>query len=257
MPKIIYPDSLLPQDGNSNNDRHKTLNVEDVSSEIQRRERVLLEAIGELCDIWVRKQNGDICGCIKHKNIQSADPDCPTCFGVGYVGGYDLLTIDLIKHRMERFDISKSGNESIHTPNYTFVNQLTEREINSRKFLLRFPPNDDQYIIDKHRSYVVNENNCWTSLTQFLLSPRDIVIRSNGDRYRVKTARLSDPIRGIRYHQKIIVQFVNHSDSIYRIGMVPVNAHYDPKWEKYEEHPSVRENGSTFLFENYMELFSL
>ena len=63
-----------------------------VMAESLRRLNWLLDAIGEKCNIYIRKRAGDRCpDCWDAQSKKAMDPNCSTCYGVGFVGGYIKL----------------------------------------------------------------------------------------------------------------------------------------------------------------------
>jgi len=56
--------------------------------EAMRRNRFIFEQVGEMAHVILRKTTGKLCPCVDPETIK-ARTECPTCWGVGYVGGYD------------------------------------------------------------------------------------------------------------------------------------------------------------------------
>lgn len=252
MPTPIYPGDHLPDD-NGHHDSKGLLTAEMLVSEIRRREQMLLNFHGELCTIYVAKDKGPTCLCYRDYQGQSLDPDCPICFGSGVIGGYDQLTTERFVDVMHYAGLSRDGEQTLVSPNYTYVDQLTEKEIHTGKFLFRFPPVEGGITNDKLRLFDAAEVRIWGTLTA-VLKPRDIVVRGSGERYRVKAAKPVRNIRGIFTHQKLSVQQIDEADSSYRIGMTPVTYQQEPEFEERWEPATIRENGGLFLLEQTFDL---
>lgn len=252
MPTPQYPGDYLPDQGY--HEGKGLFSAETLTSEIRRREQTLLNFLGELCLVYIAKTDGSTCTCYRTYQGQSTDPDCPVCFGSGFIGGYEQLTTDKFVQIMTYAGLNKQGKDTLHTPNYMYLDQLSEREIRSQKFLFRFPPVESGVTNDKLRLFDEADLHLWTTLT-LPLKPRDIIVRETGERYRVKTSRLVRSLRGIYTHQKMQVQQIDEADSVYRIGMTPIDYQNDPEYENLEEPTTVRENGGMFFLEEYYRLF--
>lgn len=93
---------LIARDDNRNtlsrlgNDVDQNQNA--ILNEIVRRDGLLLRRGGELVNIFIRKTAGPKCpDCYSPAGNQPTDPNCPTCFGTTYVGGYDKYSNVLCK----------------------------------------------------------------------------------------------------------------------------------------------------------------
>lgn len=252
MPTPIFPPDALPPVGYT--EGKGLFSGEALISEIRRREQLLLAFLGELCVVYISKTQGTPCGCFRDWQSASVDVDCVRCFGTGFLGGYDQLTIDRFQTLMDYSGLDPYGKDTLVTPNYRYLDQLTEPEIQSGKFLFRFPPIDNGITNDRLRLFDSAEARCWSTLT-LPLKPRDIVVRASGERYRVKSVRFAKSLRGIFTHQKLQVQQVDEQDSVYRIGTTPINYQSDPEFENVVEPATIRGDGGLFLIEEYYCLF--
>ncbi len=69
--------------------------IEYIKGQILNRNKMVLEAGGDFCQLWRKKIIGQRCTnptCPAYNNYQAqGSPDCPICLGTGFVGGYDYL----------------------------------------------------------------------------------------------------------------------------------------------------------------------
>jgi hypothetical protein len=78
---LVSPESLKPE------------KMTYIFEEAVRRNSWMLDQAGERVLLYIKKKAGKICHCtyrdIKLRTHKSPDQDCETCFGSGFVGGYD------------------------------------------------------------------------------------------------------------------------------------------------------------------------
>jgi hypothetical protein len=68
------------------------LSIPRILSYQTKRNEIILRRDGALCDLWVLKTAGPVCtACWDPARMQPSYDDCPTCFGTGLLGGYELF----------------------------------------------------------------------------------------------------------------------------------------------------------------------
>jgi len=194
-----------------------------------RKNKWLLEREGERVKLFLRKWNGQRCGCYDEdfgysKGIGLKKGGCPTCFGTGYIGGYE-----------GPYDILIAPPE-------------TEKAVN---------------LMDAG-FHITYDWNTWTG-PEPLLNDRDVIIRANNDRYFVNRPNPQGS-RGAIYQQHFTLAHVDQTDPIYMIPVTGGENAPPVAWNAFrEDRPSdasptipekstvpegVRETGRTVTFEN-------
>jgi hypothetical protein len=82
----------LPQAGDA-----VEMNQIAILAEGVRRNEILLRRGGETVNVFIRRTAGVRCANFDNARIQCKLPNCPICYGVGYVGGYDKYSNVLMK----------------------------------------------------------------------------------------------------------------------------------------------------------------
>jgi len=109
-------------------------------------QQMLLETTGEEVVLLRRKWDGKQCPCMS-KTEEHPINKCPTCFGTGFVGGYDRIYF----------------NDSPDNP--------------QGRILLRFYPTPDDLALRKYGGLdVINQPNAWT-IAQPIVRDRDIIVQ--------------------------------------------------------------------------------
>lgn len=109
-------------------------------------QQMLLETTGESVILLRRKWDGTVCPCVS-KTEEHPINKCPSCFGTGFVGGYDRIYF----------------NDSLDNP--------------EGRIMLRFYPTVDDLALRKFAGLdVVNEPTAWT-IPQPIVRDRDIIVQ--------------------------------------------------------------------------------
>jgi hypothetical protein len=200
-----------------------------VWKEAIRKNKWLLEREGERVKLFLRKWNGQRCGCYNEdfgysKGVGLKNGGCPKCYGTGYIGGYE-----------GPYDILIAPPE-------------TEKAVN---------------LMDAG-FHITYDWNTWTG-PEPLLNDRDVVVRANNDRYFVNRPNPQGS-RGAIYQQHFTLAHVDQTDPIYLIPIRGGESAPPEAWNAFRENrPSdasptipekstvpegVRETGRTVTFEN-------
>jgi hypothetical protein len=159
-------------------------------------QQMLLETTGENVILLRRKWDGRQCPCMS-KTEEHPINKCPTCFGTGFVGGYDRIYF----------------NDNEDNPD--------------GRILLRFYPTADDLALRKYGGLdVVNQPNAWT-IAQPIVRDRDIIVQfdpidKNREiwRYEVLDVTRNAFIGGVTGAQVMRLQRLNRlNDTAYNVPL--------------------------------------
>ena len=111
-----------------------------------RRNEILLRRGGERVNVFIRRTAGPRCVNFDPVRIQCKLPNCPNCYGVGYMGGYDKYANVLMKIEpfQQQIRLTEMGTQVISgAPSWvtTFPilkpGDLVARTINNRRYELQ------------------------------------------------------------------------------------------------------------------------
>ena len=94
-----------------------TEKLDYIWQEAIRRNRWILEQGGERVKVFIRKNAGVVCGCVPDWYHKQPQGDCLTCYGTGYVGGYDgpydiIIAPDDAERRIAQKDLGRTIEHS-------------------------------------------------------------------------------------------------------------------------------------------------
>jgi hypothetical protein len=104
---------LLTQLGNQLDMNHLR-----ILQEMVRRDELMLRRGGETVNYYVRRTSGTHCDCFVSERGQTADPNCPNCYGTSFNPGYDKYANVLMKIEpyAERGNLMEEGFKKTSTP---------------------------------------------------------------------------------------------------------------------------------------------
>lgn len=126
-----YKHPLIPsrQGGMDTHTPWEAENMDYIYEQILYRNRLLLEANGESCQVWrkLTEANGTRCdnpNCAAYDNLrQEGNADCPRCMGTSWIGGWSYQNETLVRIVPSglQFTITQEGLMKVHNPrSWTF-----------------------------------------------------------------------------------------------------------------------------------------
>ena len=177
-----YGGELYCADGYGVGQRVRGLSIAEVNDQ---RQEVLLDLTGESCVLVRRLWKGKVCRCIQATS-QNPNLRCPTCFGTGFVTGY----------------------EQYYNPRRS-----------DGRIMVRFSPTEDDLKIEDEGLESTFLPDAWTLVVP-AIKDRDFLIRFTEDgleefRYKVLNVVRNKLIGNVSGSQKLKLQRMRKTDPIY------------------------------------------
>lgn len=150
-PTVVQPQDLVetPLDSAVSTHTQEIEKLDYIWREAVRRNRWILEQGGERVKVFLRKNTGTICPCVPDWHHKQPQNNCLTCYGTGYMGGYEgpyevIIAPDDAEKRIVQKDIGRTVEHSYEV--WTGPTPM----LSQRDFLVKL--NGDRYSIGPVRN---------------------------------------------------------------------------------------------------------